>query len=270
MSSSDFFLRAWDWKPSVVIGCGALIAAYAWAVQFRFSRRIAAWLGGVLLIFLALVSPLDELADTYLFSVHMAKHILFVLVVPALFLIGLPAAPFERALRNRVSAAAERLLSKPAVAWTAGVGAMILWHIPVLFNTASAHEALHIVEHLSLLIGGTVFWWPIISPVSRARLQPVPQGVAYLFTACLACTAIGVLITFAPASLYPAYEHPTDAYGILPVIREVWGISPAMDQQIGGLLMWVPCCVVYLTAIMAMFARWYGEEQNAPAEAQWS
>ena len=69
-----------------------------------------------------------------------------------------------------------------------------------------------------------------------------------------------MLITFAPRLLYPAYAQPVDAYGILPVIRERWGISPAMDQQIGGLLMWVPGCLVYLTAIMAMFARWYGEE----------
>ena len=99
----------------------------------------------MLLIFLALVSPLDELADTYLFSVHMAKHILFVLVVPALLLIGLPAAPVE----TRCSDIALRPLPKnfwahPAVAWTAGIGAMAFWHIPVLFNAALSNEALHI------------------------------------------------------------------------------------------------------------------------------
>ena len=81
MTMSEFCMRAWDWKPSVVIGCCGLIAAYAWAVRPRVSFRIAAWLGGVLLILLALVSPLGELANTYLFSVHMAQHILFVLVV---------------------------------------------------------------------------------------------------------------------------------------------------------------------------------------------
>lgn len=275
MSTSQFFISAWDWKPSVVVGCAALVAAYVWAVRFRFSQKTAAFLMGVLLTFLALVSPLDELADRYLFSVHMGKHILFVLVVPALLLLGVPAAPVRHALRYRPAAFTEHLLGTPAVAWIAGIGAMAFWHIPVLFNAALSNEALHIFEHLTLLVGGTIFWWPILSPLAESRLRPVPQGAAYLFTACLACTSLGVLITFAPRLLYPAYAQPSDLYGILPVIRDRWGISPAMDQQIGGLLMWVPGCVIYLTAIMAMFARWYGEDANEspveqPAEAQWT
>jgi putative membrane protein len=275
MSTSEFFISAWDWKPSVVIGCTVLLGAYAWAVRFQLSEKAAAWLTGVLLILLTLVSPLDELADKYLFSVHMAKHLLFVLVVPALLLIGLPDAPVRRALRHRPVAVTEHLLGAPAIAWTAGIGAMAFWHIPALFNAALSNEALHIFEHLTLLAGGTIFWWPILSPLPESRLRPVPQGAAYLFTACLACTSLGVLITFTPRLLYRAYAQPSDLYGILPVIRDRWGISPAMDQQIGGLLMWVPGCLVYLTAIMAMFARWYGEEANEspveqPSEAQWS
>jgi putative membrane protein len=278
MSTSEFFLSAWDWKPSVLIGCAALIVMHAWAVRFRLSRKAAPWLIGVLLILLSLVSPLDELADKYLFSVHMAKHIVFVLVAPALLLIGLPAAPVGRALRYRPLAAAERVLGTPAIAWLAGIGAMALWHVPVLFNAALAHDALHIFEHLSLLICGTIFWWPILAPLPERRLSPVPQGAAYLFTSCVACTSLGVLITFAPGLLYPAYAQPADPFRILPLIRERWGISADMDQQIGGLLMWVPGCLVYLTAIMAMFARWYGEEageetkdtREPRAEPQWT
>lgn len=274
MSTPEFFISAWDWKPSVVAGCAALTGAYAWAGGFRFAHKTAAWLTGVLLILLALVSPLDELADRYLFSVHMAKHILFVLVVPALLLMGLPAGPVARGLRYRPAAAAENFLGTPAIAWAAGVGAMAFWHIPAFFNAALSNEGLHIFEHLSLLIAGTIFWWPILAPAPEFRLSPVPQGAAYLFGACLACTSIGVLITFAPRLLYPSYAYPVDTYAILPLIRERWGISPGMDQQIGGLLMWAPCCLVYLTAIMAMFARWYGEEAKtpleSPGEAQWT
>lgn len=270
MSMHDFMFRAWDLKPSVVIGCCGLIVGYEWVVHLRLSSRTLAWISGVLLLFLTLVSPLDALADNYLFSVHMAKHILLVLVVPALLLMGLPPEPLEYLLCYRPAAIAERFLSMPPVAWMAGIGAMLLWHIPTLFNAALSDEALHIVEHLSLLVAGTIFWWPILSPLPEARMQPVPHGIAYLFSACLACTGIGVLITFAPGLLYPAYAHPVDSYGILAEIRNNWGISAAMDQQIGGLLMWVPCCLVYLTAIMAMFARWYGEEQEKPAEVQWT
>ena len=101
-----------------------------------FPRKAVAWLAGVLLIFLALVSPLDELADTYLFSVHMAKHILFVLVVPALLLIGLPAAPVERDAALSSCSRCRTSSRQPAVAWSAGIGAMAFWHIPVLFNAA--------------------------------------------------------------------------------------------------------------------------------------
>jgi cytochrome c oxidase assembly factor CtaG len=137
----------------------------------------------------------------------MAKHILFVLVIPALLLMGVPATAFKHLLRYPAAAHAARLLGRPAVAWTAGVGAMALWHIPVLFNAALAHESLHILEHLTLLIGGTVYWWPISSPIPEWRLPPVPHAAGYLFSSCVACTTIGVLITFAPRMLYPAYTR---------------------------------------------------------------
>jgi len=250
----------WEFKPSVVVGCCALLAFYVYASRGRFNRRSASWLAGVLLIFLALCSPLDELADTYLFSVHMAKHIVFVLVVPALLLSALPAEFFERALHHKTLRTAERFLRHAPVAWLAGIGCMLFWHIPPFFNAALASEPLHILEHLSLLVGGTIYWWPVLSPLRQTRLRPVPEGVAYLFTSCLACTAMGIGITFAPDLLYPAYAHPPDPAGVLAAIRGHWGISAAMDQQIGGLLMWVPGCLIYLTAIMAMFARWYAEE----------
>lgn len=257
MSSSAFFLSAWDWKPTVIAGCVVLLAGYAAMVRLRFSARAAAWLGAIALLCLALLSPLDVLADRYLFFVHMAKHILFVLAIPALLLIGMPPEAAPRWLR--------RASVPPAVCWVAGIGAMAVWHIPAFFNAALASEPLHVLEHLSLLAGGTLYWWPILSPVRELRLNPVPQAAAYLFTSCLACTSMGIVLTFAPTLLYPAYANPADAYGILATIRDQWGISPALDQQIGGLLMWVPCCLVYLSATLAMFARWYGSESMVEA-----
>ena len=251
MSATEFFLTAWSWKPAVVAGCMLLAAAYAAGYRFRFPARAALWMAAVALLLLVLVSPLDVLADRYLFSVHMAKHILFVLVIPALLLLGMPP------LRSM-----QRFAIPPAAAWIAGIGTMAFWHIPGVFNAALASGPLRFLEPLSLLAGGTVYWWPILSPVREARISPVPQAAAYLFTSCLACTSIGIVITFAPTLLYPAYAHPADVYGMLFTIRSQWGISPALDQQIGGLLMWVPCCLLYLTATLAMFARWYGEAET--------
>src|SRR5689334_10241009 len=128
MTLLEFFRTAWEWKPSVVLGCCALAAAYLAAERFRCLRRAALWMAGVLLILLELVSPLDAIADNYLFSAHMAEHIVFVLVIPALLLLGTPPIWAERLLIYRYVSGAERLLANPAVSWTAGIGAMALWH----------------------------------------------------------------------------------------------------------------------------------------------
>lgn len=135
---------------------------------------------------------------------------------------------------------------------------MILWHIPPLFNAALANQSLHIAEHLSLLVGGTIYWWPILAPVQSSRIASVGTGVGYLFISCFACTILGISITFAHGLLYPSYAHFTGQWSSL--VRDQWGITPAFDQQIGGLLMWVPGCLIYLSGIMALLARWYAAE----------
>lgn len=268
MTTTGFLLRAWDPRPGVIAACVMLALAYCFAARLRLPARAASWFGGVLLVLLALVSPLDALAREYLFSVHMAQHIVLVLAAPALLLIGLPAEVVERVLRRPAAARAERILRCPAVAWPVGIGAMAFWHVPAIFNAAMAGGmTIQAAEHISLLAAGMVYWWPILSPLASSRLNPVPQAAAYLFTSCLACTAMGVLITFAPRLLYPAYASPADPDGILSLVRQGWGISPALDQQIGGVLMWVPGCLIYLSAIMAMFGRWYAQPAQAAVEA---
>ena len=85
-----------------------------------------------------------------------------------------------------------------------------------------------------------------------------PGAVLYLFSACVACSILGILITFSPVSVCPIYaQAPIDRLGILNLIQSNWGITPEKDQQIGGLLMWVPMCLVYLSAIVAQLARWF-------------
>jgi putative membrane protein len=114
---------------------------------------------------------------------------------------------------------------------------------------------------LTLLAMGIFFWWPVFGPYARARLSPL-AGIAYLFTACLGCTVLGIYLTFAPVGVCSVYAHPVDRLGILSLVRNHWGLSPALDQQVGGLIMWVPACSIYLTAILALLARWYGGAEN--------
>jgi putative membrane protein len=242
---TNLLTTGWDWEPSVVAGCAALAITYLAAMRRQFSRRMLYFFGGVLLLLLDLVSPIDALADGYLFSAHIVQHFLLALVIPPLLLLGLPS------LDMRLSA------PMPAfVPWTLGVGTMLIWHVPVFFNAALANDALHIFQHLSFLATGVIFWWPVLGPVDSDRL-PAVVAVPYLFAACTACSLLGAAITFSSPGLYPAYLHPDDRLGILPLIRDGWGLTARDDQQLGGLLMWVPGCFVYLSAILATASRWY-------------
>lgn len=230
---------AWDWEPSVVIGCAGLAIGYLLLARKQGFHRAPYFLAGVLLLLLDLVSPIDTLADGHLFSAHVAQHFVLALVIPPLWLLGLPEFDLGPLAKF------ERVLGHPPVSWLLGVGTMLVWHIPVLFNAALASDALHIFQHLSFLVTGTIFWWPILGPRGR-RLATLP-AVSYLFSACLCCSLLGAFLTFSPVVLYAGYNG-------------YWGLDARSDQQLGGLLMWVPGCFVYLSAILFAVRRWYGQE----------
>jgi cytochrome c oxidase assembly factor CtaG len=255
-------LAAWDFEPSIVVGCAGLLALYAWQHRGDWSR--AGWFcAGVALMALALMSPLDTLSDSYLFSAHMVQHMVLILIVPPLLLLGISTRAALRALAMPAVAKIERVLAKPAVAWTMGIGTLFAWHLPAFYNAALANEDLHIFEHLCFLVAATIFWWPILAPVEEARMAPLP-ALVYLATAAVANSALGILLTFAEPGLYPAYLHPADPLEILATIRNSWGLTPDVDQELGGLLMWVPGGFVFLGAMIAVLSRWY-RDSRAPA-----
>jgi len=250
---------AWDLDPSVIVGCLAFAVVYALACRRDFSR--AGWiLLGDLVMLLALISPLDVLADDYLFSAHMLQHMLLVLAVPPMLILGIPRDVARSAVRVPMLGAIERALRRPLIAWTLGMAALWIWHLPRLYDATLASEALHIFEHLTFLVTATIFWWPILPPLENSRMN---HGVAfaYLGAAMLVTGVLGILITFAPVGAYAAYLHPQDSLGILDGLRRSWGLTTDADQQLGGLLMWVPGGLVYLCAIMAVLARWYRAPQ---------
>lgn len=255
MTTWRLLTTAWDGEPSVLIGCTALVAGYVTMTRRRPSRQAGYFFAGVLVLLFAQCSPLDALGDTYLFSAHMIQHLLLLLIVPPLLILGIPAWLAERWLAVSRVRHAERLLRQPAIAWLLGLGAMYVWHAPALYNATLANATVHIFEHLCFLVTGVIFWWPICAPLPASRYAPLP-ALLYLFTAAVAGSLLGIILTFASPGLYPAYLHPVDTRGFLPLIRDGWGISPAMDQQFGGLIMWVPGGLVYLSAIIATFARW--------------
>ena len=211
---------------------------------------------GIAVLFVALESPLDTLADTYLFSAHMLQHLLLILIVPPLLLLGIPHQKTNSWLLLPIVRKAEGILGRAPVAWVSCMAVMTIWHLPMLYNFALAHESVHIFQHFSFLATGVMFWWPIVGTVPGRRLAAIP-AVFYLFAAVMENTVLGITITFMPVGYYWAYLHPHASQDVLDLVRNGWGISAALDQKLGGLLMWVPGCSVYFAGILLELAKWY-------------
>jgi putative membrane protein len=255
--SAMALLSTWKFDAlAIVAGAFALYASLP-ARSRHLALRPAYSCAAAALVIVAVASPVAVLADGYLFSAHMLQHLLLLLVVPPFVLLAVPP---RRGGSEGVARAARRV---PLVAWASGVGAMWLWHAPTLCNAASQSALVHRVQEISLLLMGTFFWWPILCPRSRSRLPPL-GGVLYLFTACIACTVLGVIVTLSPVEVCSVYLHPTDRLGALPLLREQWGLTPDKDQQLGGLLMWVPPCLIYGAGILGLLAQGYRADTYRP------
>jgi putative membrane protein len=232
--------------------------------------QAAAFLASVGVLVLALLSPLDLLADQYLFSAHMLQHLLLVMAVPPLLLAGLPVQWLHGVTRPPL-ALVERFVGQPLVALGAFSVCFGLWHVPNLYEAALREERVHVLEHLSFLATATLFWWPVIQPaVASARLGYLGRMV-YLFVASAPNSAIGALLTLAPAPLYATYATRPDSggHGLHVLVRDGLGLSPLADQQLGGLLMWIPGGLLYLLAIWVLGLRWISAEEGRAAAA-WS
>jgi cytochrome c oxidase assembly factor CtaG len=259
MTTTRLLLTAWDADPFAIGMALVALALYGWRV--RDGRRFAVFGASVALFLFALTSPVGVLAKGYLFSAHMVQHLLLVLVVPALAWLGVPAEAPTRAPAPRI---ATRILP----AWLLGVSAMWLWHAPTLCDAAGSSVGIARLQTISLLAMGGAFWWPIFAPKAAHRLAPF-GGMLYLFTACVACTLLGVFVTFSPLQPCSIFAHPVDRLGALPLLRDGWGLGPSADQEAAGLVMWVPACLVYGAGILAMLARFYREaDEPAPSLAE--
>ncbi len=252
-----------------------LVAAVAGMIYLLCIRGASVWqrlLFGVALVLLVLafVSPVGVLSDGYLFSAHMVQHLVLLLVVPLLLVNSLPG---DLEARRKWEGAGSRLLHTPAAtvaAWICGVGAMWLWHVPSLCSAATFDSRLGVLRDASLVAAGLAFWWPIYAPEGHSRLDPL-SGIVYLFSACLGCTLLGIYITFTTVSVCPAFASPPGRIGMMTRLSDL-GLTPSIDQHLGGLLMWVPPCLFYVGASLGLLRRWYAcpegsRAQSTPAES---
>ncbi|HEX6818627.1 MAG TPA: cytochrome c oxidase assembly protein [Ktedonobacterales bacterium] len=260
-------LLEWNLDPTLVLGIAGLIVGYFYAIgplRRRLSlgppatdRQIAAFLAGTVTLALALMSPLDTLGDRYLFSAHMVQHMLLVVAVPPLALLGTPGWLFSPLLRHRAVLFVGRALTNPFVAFFLLNGALYIWHIPSLYDATLSNEMLHIAEHLIFLATGVLFWWPVIGPANELPRLSRPLAVIYLFLACQPMVLLGALLTFAAQPFYLPYV----------AAPRIFGSTPLGDQQLGGLIMWLPTNIPYLIALSVLFFQWVGERDMAEQRA---
>ncbi len=264
-SPASTLLGLWNWHSPAWLAAAAAVALY-----FRLHRgftggRPAFFLAAVAVFLLATVSPINRLAFGYLFSVHMVHHLLLLLVAPGLALVSFsPDALLALARRFPVLGKLGWFFSRPLVAWPMGAAAMTFWHVSTFCVASQTVGAVTNLQTASLLLMGAAFWSPILSPVASARVGAL-QGVGYLFTGCLSCTALGIYLTFSPVNVCPSFLTAADPLGLMPYLRGTLGLTPDVDQHIGGLIMWIPACLVYMTGVFILLARWYARPETVAA-----
>jgi putative membrane protein len=264
--TADFSWTRFTTHPSILVGCvlfagaylllvGPLRRKYGWAE--RVERRHVAWfMAGMVVMFVSLNGPIHDLGDNYLFSAHMVQHLMITLIMPPLLLLGTPAWLYRPLLRRRWAWNTARVLTAPLVAYLIYNVVLAGWHLPRFYMWALEDHNVHIVQHLMFMAAAVIVWWPAMNPVPElTRLQP-PIRLLYLFALGIPMSIISALITLSPEVLYPWYEAAPRVFEAL---------SAQEDQQLGGLIMWVPGMMVYWVAITVLFFRWSRSEERQGA-----
>jgi cytochrome c oxidase assembly factor CtaG len=252
-------------RGPVVIGLTAagLIYTAGWRqyrrrLPGRVARsHLAAFLGGLSCLGLAIASPLDQAADTRL-SAHMVQHSLLFIVVPALLLVGQPLPPLLRGLpdslrrslvapllRRRSVRAAAHVLVHPLAALPVSSVIFWSWHVPALYQLALRLPAVHLVEHASFLAGGILFWYPVVQPWPSRPRWPRASMIPYLLAADVQNTVLAAVLTFSDRVFYPFYEFHSPA-------TEAAALN---DQVLAGVIMWVPMSLAYLVPAVVLTIR---------------
>jgi len=249
---------AWQWEHLFVpalIAAAYLVCIGPLRGRFAGSAPVSRARGqlfmlGVVILFAATVSPLDTLSN-YLLSMHMVQHLLMTLIIPPLLLAGMPGWLLRPLLRLPLGLPIGRALTNPVFTFLIFNAVFSAWHMPALYNLALQNDSVHILEHTLFLAAGMLSWWPIFSPLDELPRLPDPAQLLYLFFQSLPPTILGALITFAGQPLYPAYV----------AAPRLWGLSVMTDQQMGGLIMWIPGALVFFVVLTVVFFRWLNRDE---------
>lgn len=254
--------RHWHNEPWLI--GGLVVAGWLWAVlagPFRERlapgspwplRRALCFYLGLLSFYLAVGSPLDQIAERYLFSAHMLQHQLLIYPAAILVLHGLPAWMIDPVLGARGIRPVLRLLTHPLIAGSTYTFVVGAWHAPMLYDWALQDRLVHIIEHLMFFGAALLYWWPLFSP--SKVLPPRRPGVqmVYLLGVLIAMTPVFAYITFSHDVLYPTYEY---APRLFP------NFSAADDQLLAGVMMKLVGVFGAMAALAVAFFGWYRERR---------
>jgi len=258
---------AWSFEPSVIVFLLAISLAYgrAWRRARRPGEphppgygRLALFTGGVLTVVVALISPIDVLGSQLMFM-HMIQHVLLLDVAPILFILSLTKG-ILRPVTRQLTAFEEGagLLAHPIFAVWLYVMVMAIWHVPAMYDLALEHSGIHVLEHVCFGVAGGLYWWHLIGPI-RGRLRRSGMApVLYMVVTKLLVGVIGVVLAFSPHSIYPWYQHHPD----------YWGLKPAVDQNLAGVVMALEQSIVMGIAVVWLFVRMLIESEREQERAE--
>lgn len=261
LHGGEFSWTRFEVHVSTAIGCILWLAAYYHiVVRWRPAGepRVPAiqqlsFIGGTLLLFLSLNGPIHDLSDNFLFSAHMIQHLIITLIVPPLWLMGLPEWALRPVFRYRTGLAAARALTGPVVAFLVYNVVFVGWHFPAMYNWALVDHNVHILQHMMFIGAAMLLWWPIVDPLPELSRMEAPVRLLYMGVLGIPMSIVSAIITFAERAMYPWYAEA-------PRVFE--SLSAVDDQQLGGVIMWVPGMLVFWIALTIVFFRWSNREQQ--------
>lgn len=255
-------LPPWHAHADVWLILGWVEAAYLIAVRRQGTatpladehrkRQIRFFSVGMLVLWIGADWPIHDLAERYLYSMHMVQHLLFTLVAPPLLLAGIPAWMMRSVLRPKPVRDLWRFLTRPVVALVIFNSVLLFTHWPAVVDRAVGNELMHFSLHVVLVASAVVMWWPVMSPLPEMPALTPPGQMMYLFLQSLAPTVPASFLTFGHTLIYPVY-------GTFP---RIWGISALTDQLLAGLEMKILGGFVLWGFITVIFFRWHAREER--------